>query len=89
MIFLFITDPPFIVLNPLIPAENTSAVFRCEGKYGGPPKEQMPKGYHPYLSMFYTHDPGIELPAIDTSINKNNTLIKVINCCELFQLIVG
>ena len=89
MIFFFITDPPLIVLNPLTPVENTTGVFWCEGTYGGPPQEQMPKVYHPYLSMFYTHDPGMELPAIDKTTDKNNTLIKVIICCELLELIVG
>ena len=51
--------------------------------------EQMPEGYQPYLSMFYIHDPGMELPAIDKTMDKKKTLIKVNICCELFQFIVG
>ena len=74
---LYITDKPSIELKPSILIENDTAVFRCEGKYGGPCKEQISMGYCPYLKLFYSQDPDSELLAVDMTEWENNTLIKV------------
>ena len=74
---LYITDKPSIDLKPSILIENKTAVFRCEGKYGGPKKDKISADHIPYLKIFYTHDTEVELPAVNMNAWEENTLIKV------------
>ena len=74
---LYFTEKPTINLSPPILAENETAVFQCGGKYGGPSNEKISTNHTPYLKMFYSDDPTVELPALDMTVWEDNTFFKV------------
>ena len=75
--FKYFTDKPSLVLKPPLLIENNTAVFRCAGKFGGPPREHISKYHHPYLELFFAEEPNTKLRAVDMTDQKGFTLIKV------------
>ena len=75
-----IIEKPSVELYPSILIERDTAVFRCQGKYGGPRGDQNISA-NLYMNMFHSNNQGKKvLPAIDMTAWENNTLLKV---CQL------
>ena len=73
----FNTDTPSIVFDSSDLVENDTAVFHCESKFNGRHTEEISPSHIPDMKMFFMDDQYQELPAVDVSKTKGNTLIKV------------